>query len=77
MRFAGEVALARAGADFLSVSKGGKFEDAQQPKVGRAAYPYTGPSGYECMPTVFSDQRGPFARNVNLSRAVRAAKPRC
>jgi 2,4-dienoyl-CoA reductase-like NADH-dependent reductase (Old Yellow Enzyme family) len=69
--FAGR--LARAGADFLSVSKGGKFEDAQQPKVGRAAYPYTGPSGYECMPTVFSDQRGPFARNVNLSRAVRAA----
>ena len=65
--------LARAGADFLSVSKGGKFEDAQQPKVGRAAYPYTGPSGYECMPTVFSDQRGPFARNINLSRAVRAA----
>jgi tRNA-dihydrouridine synthase len=55
------------------VSKGGKFEDAQQPKVGRAAYPYTGPSGYECMPTVFSDQRGPFARNVNLSAAIRRA----
>jgi 2,4-dienoyl-CoA reductase-like NADH-dependent reductase (Old Yellow Enzyme family) len=26
--------LARAGADYLSVSKGGKFEDAKQPKVG-------------------------------------------
>src|SRR5690606_5868533 len=38
------VAFARAGFDFLSVSKGGKFEDAKQPKVGAAAYPYTGPS---------------------------------
>jgi 2,4-dienoyl-CoA reductase-like NADH-dependent reductase (Old Yellow Enzyme family)/TM2 domain-containing membrane protein YozV len=67
------VELARAGAHFLSVSKGGRFEDAQQPKVGRAAYPYTGPSGYECMPTVFSDGRGPFGRNVELSAAIRAA----
>jgi dimethylglycine catabolism A len=67
------VELARAGADYLSVSKGGKFEDAQQPKVGRAAYPYTGPSGYECMPTVFSDDRGPFGRNVELSAAIRQA----
>jgi hypothetical protein len=50
--------------DFLSVSKGGKFEDAKQPKVGEAAYPYTGPSGHECMPTVRSDARGPFGRNL-------------
>src|SRR5207248_5715333 len=28
------VALAGAGLDFLSISKGGKFEDAKQPKVG-------------------------------------------
>jgi 2,4-dienoyl-CoA reductase-like NADH-dependent reductase (Old Yellow Enzyme family) len=67
------VELARGGSDYLSVSKGGKFEDAQQPKVGRAAYPYTGPSGYECMPTVFSDERGPFGRNINLSTEVRRA----
>ncbi len=71
------VAFARAGFDFLSLSKGGKFDDAKQPKVGWAAYPYTGPSGYECMPTVISDARGPFARNVGLAlgvrRAVRAA----
>ena len=46
--------FARAGLDFLSVSKGGKFEDAKQPKVGQAVYPYTGQSGYECMPTVLS-----------------------
>ena len=67
------VELGRGGADYLSVSKGGKFEDAQQPKVGRAAYPYTGPSGYECMPTVLSDEKGPFARNVELSAEVRRA----
>ena len=29
------VEFARAGFDFLSLSKGGKFEDAQQPKVGQ------------------------------------------
>ncbi|HEX8851901.1 MAG TPA: hypothetical protein VF754_00360, partial [Pyrinomonadaceae bacterium] len=40
--------FARAGFDFLSLSKGGKFEDAAQPKVGHAVYPYTGESGYEC-----------------------------
>lgn len=57
--------------DFISVSKGGKFEDARQPKVGQAAYPYTGESGHQCMPTVRSDARGPFGRNLPLSRAVR------
>src|SRR5204863_4711350 len=65
--------FARAGVDFLSVSKGGKFEDAAQPKVGAAAYPYTGPSGYECMPTVRSDERGPFGRNLPLSAAIKRA----
>jgi 2,4-dienoyl-CoA reductase-like NADH-dependent reductase (Old Yellow Enzyme family) len=67
------VAFARAGADFLSVSKGGKFDDARQPKVGEAAYPYTGPSGHECMPAVRSDARGPFGRNVPLAAAIRGA----
>jgi len=67
------VAFARAGMDFLSLSKGGRFEDAKQPKVGEAAYPYTGPSGHECMPTVRSDARGPFGRNLPLARAVREA----
>lgn len=71
------VEFARAGFDFLSLSKGGKFEDAQQPKVGQAVYPYTGQSGYECMPTVLSDEAGPFGRNVPLvakiKRAVNAA----
>lgn len=65
--------FAAAGLDFISVSKGGKFDDAEQPKVGEAVYPYTGPSGYECMPTVLSDERGPFARNLELAAAIRAA----
>ena len=65
--------FARAGFDYLSLSKGGKFEDAQQPKVGQAAYPYTGESGYECMPTVISDARGPFGRNVPLAVAIKHA----
>jgi hypothetical protein len=59
--------------DYLSLSRGGKFEDAKQPKVGRAAYPYTGPSGHECMPTAISDERGPFGRNVPAVAEVRAA----
>lgn len=65
--------FARAGFDFLSISKGGKFEDAKQPKVGHAVYPYTGKSGYECMPTVLSDERGPFGRNVHLAASIRRA----
>jgi 2,4-dienoyl-CoA reductase-like NADH-dependent reductase (Old Yellow Enzyme family) len=65
--------FARAGMDFISVSKGGKFEDAKQPKVGQAVYPYTGRSGYECMPTVLSDEAGPFGRNLSLSREVKRA----
>jgi 2,4-dienoyl-CoA reductase-like NADH-dependent reductase (Old Yellow Enzyme family) len=67
------VEFARAGFDFLSVSKGGKFDDAKQPKVGQAVYPYTGRSGYECMPTVVSDERGPFGRNVPLAAAIKGA----
>jgi 2,4-dienoyl-CoA reductase-like NADH-dependent reductase (Old Yellow Enzyme family) len=66
LRFAAE------GLDFISVSKGGKFEDARQPGIGQAAYPYTGPSGHECMPTV-RIEGGPFGRNLPLSRAVREA----
>lgn len=65
-------AFAQAGLHFVSLSKGGKFEDAKQPRVGAAAYPYTGPSGHECMPTIYSDARGPIGRNLPLARAVRA-----
>lgn len=65
--------FAAAGVDYLSLSKGGKFEDAKQPKVGKASYPYTGPSGYECMPSVYSDERGPFARNAHLAATIKSS----
>ncbi len=67
------VEFAAAGMDFISLSRGGKFEDAAQPKLGWAVYPYTGESGYECMPTVISDAAGPFGRNVEAADAVRCA----
>jgi 2,4-dienoyl-CoA reductase-like NADH-dependent reductase (Old Yellow Enzyme family) len=62
--------FAAAGIDFLSLSRGGKFDDAKQPKVGQAAYPYTGPSGLECMPTVYVPG-GPFGRALPAAKAIR------
>jgi dimethylglycine catabolism A len=66
-------AFARAGVDFISLSRGGKFDDAKQPAVGVAVYPYTGRSGYECMPQFISDERGPFGRNAAPTATVRKA----
>ncbi len=69
--------FSKAGMDFISLSRGGKFEDAKIPKVGQAIYPYTGKSGYECMPGHFSDKFGPFGRNIapgeQIFKAVRSA----
>lgn len=65
------VEFARAGMDFISTSRGGKFDDAKQPGIGASAYPYTGPSGYECMPGHISDEHGPFGRNLNASQFIR------
>lgn len=69
--------FARAGIDFISLSRGGKFEDALTPKPGEAIYPYTGPSGYECMPQIISDEFGPFGRNVapanEIMKVIRAS----
>ena len=67
------VAFAEVGMNFLSLSRGGRFEDAQQPSVGAAAYPYTGPSGYECMPQYYSDEQGPFGRNFEPAARIREA----
>lgn len=64
------LALAKGGVDYISVSKGGKFEDARQPAVGQAVYPYTGASGEECMPTV-THFKHPFGRNLHLSHSIR------
>jgi 2,4-dienoyl-CoA reductase-like NADH-dependent reductase (Old Yellow Enzyme family) len=65
--------FAQAGMDYLSLSTGGKFEDAKRPKEGWSAYPYTGQSGYECMPTAISDAIGPFGRNIPKQAQIRAA----
>ena len=65
--------FAAAGMDFVSTSRGGKFDDAKQPIIGDAAYPYTGPSGYECIPGYLSDAFGPFGRNFGATAKVRTA----
>lgn len=67
------VAFASAGMDFLSLSRGGKFDDAKQPPVGWATYPYTGRSGWECMPTTLGDAAGPFGRNVEAAARIKRA----
>jgi 2,4-dienoyl-CoA reductase-like NADH-dependent reductase (Old Yellow Enzyme family) len=41
--------LVRAGVDYVSISAGGKFEDAIK-REGEPLYPYTGYSGDRCMP---------------------------
>lgn len=64
------VELSRAGLDFLSISRGGKFEDAKQPKVGEALYPYTGHSGHRCIPR---DKKDPFGVNTDLATGIRSA----
>jgi 2,4-dienoyl-CoA reductase-like NADH-dependent reductase (Old Yellow Enzyme family) len=64
------VELARAGLDFLSISRGGKFDDAKQPKVGEAVYPYTGHSGHKCIPRERADPPGV---NVYLATGIREA----
>ncbi len=64
------VELARAGLDFLSISRGGKFEDAKQPPVGEAAYPYTGWSGRKCIPR---DKKDAFGVNTHLATGIRNA----
>lgn len=67
------VEFARSGIDFLSFSRGGKFEDAAQPNVGHSIYPYTGRSGYECMPHFISDEFGPFGRNIDPTATIKKA----
>jgi len=62
--------LARAGADYLSLSAGGKFEDARV-IPGEPLYPYTGYSGDRCMP----GSAYPDGANLHLPEAVRAAVP--
>lgn len=59
--------LALAGADYLSLSVGGKFEDAIQ-RAGEPLYPYTGYSGERCMP----GSNHPDGANLHIAEAVRS-----
>ena len=63
------VAFAKSGMDYLSISRGGKFEDAKRPKVGEAAYPYTGKSGEACMP----NHKMPAGANIHLAAGIKRA----
>lgn len=62
------IELARAGADYVSLSAGGKFEDARV-VPGEPLYPYTGYSGDRCMPGAAY----PDGANLAIPEAVRAA----
>jgi 2,4-dienoyl-CoA reductase-like NADH-dependent reductase (Old Yellow Enzyme family) len=62
------VRFARVGADYLSISAGGKFEDAVK-KPNEPLYPYTGYSGDRCMPSAGY----PDGLNVYLAEGIRAA----
>lgn len=66
---AGPIALelARAGVDYVSLSAGGKFEDARVIE-GDPLYPYTGYSGDRCMP----GSAYPDGANLYIPEAVRA-----
>ncbi|MEE9312024.1 MAG: NADH:flavin oxidoreductase, partial [Planctomycetota bacterium] len=58
--------LSSAGVDYISISAGGKFEDAQS-REGEPLYPYTGYSGERCMP----GKTYPDAANLYLAAGVK------
>jgi len=62
------VRFAQLGADYLSISAGGKFEDAIH-HPGEPLYPYTGYSGDRCMPSAGY----PDGLNVYLAEGIRGA----
>ncbi len=66
------VALARGGADIVSLSAGGKFEDARKIE-GEPPYPYTGYSGDRCMPGAAYPEGANLTIPIAVRRAVRSA----
>jgi 2,4-dienoyl-CoA reductase-like NADH-dependent reductase (Old Yellow Enzyme family) len=60
--------LAELGLDYISVSGGGKFEDAI-PMEGRALVPYTGYSGHRAMPPFWMPEKV----NVYLAADIKKA----
>ncbi len=66
------VRMARAGLDYISLSAGGKFEDAR-PIEGEPLYPYTGYSGDRCMPgAAYPDGANLYIPEA-VTRALRSA----
>ena len=59
--------MAQLGVDWISVSAGGKFEDAIH-KAGTPLYPYTGYSGDRCMPSAHY----PDMANVPVTEGIRS-----
>ncbi len=62
------IRFAELGAAYISLSVGGKFEDAVQ-REGQPLYPYTGYSGDRCMP----GDSYPDAANIWLVKIIRDA----
>ena len=62
------VRFAELGAAYVSLSAGGKFEDAV-PRPGKPLYPYTGYSGDRCMP----GDSYPDAFNIYLAAGIKKA----
>ena len=62
------IAFARSGVDYISLSAGGKFEDARHVE-GEPLYPYTGYSGDRCMPS----SAYPDGANLYIAEAVTRA----
>jgi len=60
--------FAESGVDYISLSAGGKFEDAR-PTEGEPLYPYTGYSGDRCMPS----SAYPDGANLYIAEAVKGA----
>lgn len=60
------VRMAQSGVDYISLSAGGKFEDAIH-KDGEVPYPYTGYSGDRCMPPMDY----PDGYNLHMAEAAR------
>jgi 2,4-dienoyl-CoA reductase-like NADH-dependent reductase (Old Yellow Enzyme family) len=58
--------MAQAGVNYISLSAGGKFEDAVH-KEGEVLYPYTGYSGDRCMPPM----EYPDGYNLHMAEAAR------
>lgn len=58
--------MAKAGVNYISLSAGGKFEDAVI-KEGEVPYPYTGYSGDRCMPPMDY----PDGYNLHMAEAAR------